>query len=337
MRYLEQLEQGLINAGAHRDYIDLCISYASRLIDCGMPVVFNLDHFSKLLGIELDRFMRMLYISDALYRTLRIPKKRGGYRTISIPTKTLRYTQRWILDNMLVNMRVSKSAMGFQEGCSIVKNAACHLNHRCILSLDIKDFFPSITYEDVFGIFRYYGYTHRLSNLFARLCTVDQRLPQGAPTSPALSNIRCLRMDKRIQALCSRYNAIYTRYADDITISADCDLSTVKQIVIGIINDEGFEVNDKKTHIAYAHQHQEVTGIVVNNGEMHIPKSFKRKLKQQIYYCQKYGPSDHQNHIGDQHNFYKEHLYGKAYYIKMVEPEVGEKILQELDKINWDS
>ena len=143
-------------------------------------------------------------------------------------------------------------------------------------------------------------------------------------------------MDKRIQLLCKAYSANYSRYADDITISGSGNLEKIKNLVIGIIRDEGFEINSRKTRILYPHQRQEITGLVVNNGIIKVPKEYKRELRKEIYFCKKYGPTSHQEHIGDEHSFLKEHLYGKAYYIKMIEPTVGEELLSELDEIDWN-
>ena len=106
-------------------------------------------------------------------------------------------------------------------------------------------------------------------------------------------------------------------------------------VVKEIIENEGFMLNEKKTHIAYAHQRQMVTGLVINNGIVRVPKDFKRELRQEIYYCRKFGVMNHQQYKKDDHSFYKEHLYGKAYFVNMVEPDEGQKFLQELDEIIW--
>lgn len=335
--YIENLKSELIRREFDQDYIDRCVNYAKRLIDAELPVIFDARHLSLLLGINYSRLLFLaLGDKDTLYRTVRIKKKRGGYRTLSIPTVIIKYIQKWILDEIVSKMKVSDAATGFIKGASIKENASMHLNSKCILNLDIKDFFPSIDKSDVYRIFYYYGYTDALANILSEICTFNDQLPQGAPTSPQLSNIRCIKMDKRIQLLCKAYNANYTRYADDITISGSGNLEKIKNIVIGIIRDEGFEINTRKTRILYPHQRQEITGLVINNGIIKVPKEYKRELRKEIYFCKKYGPTSHQEHIGDGHSFLKEHLYGKAYYIKMIEPTVGEGFLSELDEIDWN-
>lgn len=336
-RYLTELNNELEAEGYESEYVCACLEYAENLLNAGLPVIFDPKHFALLLGMDFKLLFIILRSDDVYrYRTIRIPKKHGGYREINMPSMNIKYMQRWILDNILNHMHFSEASLGFRQGTSIVRNAAKHLNKNCILSLDIKDFFPSITYEDVFSIFSYYGYTRELSNLFALICTYKGVLPQGAPSSPALSNLRCLRLDKRLSAYCEAMGATYTRYADDITISCNSNLARVVKYITEIIVSEGFIVNEEKTRIRYSHQRQEVTGLIVNNDKLSIPKEYKRNLKKEIYYCKKYGPYDHQKHIGDNHMFYKEHLYGKAYFVKMVEPELGESLLQQLDEIYCD-
>ena len=101
----------------------------------------------------------------------------------------LKYIQRWILDNILSKIKVSEFATGFCANCSIVDNAKYHINKECVINIDIKDFFPSISFERIFRVFAYYGYTKEVSFFLAKLCTYEDELPQGSPASPMLSNI----------------------------------------------------------------------------------------------------------------------------------------------------
>ena len=335
--YLNALELELIKAEKGEKYRDACMEYASKLIDSGLPVIFDVKHLSLLLGIKHADLVALLILDkDILYRSKEIPKKTGGYRNILMPCVLLKYIQRWILDNILDNISVSKFATGFSKNSSIVLNARKHLGSECILNLDIKDFFPSISVDDIFRIFYYCGYTKELSYTLSKLCTYDGFMPQGAPSSPAISNIRCLNLDKRISLLCEKYYANYTRYADDITISGKSSIIKMLPIIKEIIEAEGFSVNEKKVRVALPHQRQEVTGILINNGKVAVSRKYKRKFYQEIYYCKKYGPAEHQRYIGDKHSYFKEHLYGKAYYIKMIEPDVGQDLLNKLNEIDWD-
>lgn len=335
--YLNSLQQELRSANKSDKYILACCNYAAKLIDSGLPVLFDNRHLALVLGITPLDFGKLLFSIDKFcYHEIKIPKKSGGTRILDIPSVELKYIQRWILDNILNKIHISQYANGFAKNKSILSNAQIHVNSECIINIDLKDFFPSISYEQVFGIFKYYGYTKELSFTLAKLCTYQGILPQGSPASPAITNVLCLKLDKRLAELAKKYQASYSRYADDITFSGEKSIVNLLQIAYEIIVDEGFFVNMGKTHISYKHQRQEVTGLVVNDSQVRVSQSFKRKLRQEIYYCKKYGVRNHLEHINVQRAFYKEHLYGKAYFVNMVEPLLGQKLLNELDSVVWE-
>lgn len=334
--YLKKMKTAIAEAGYDNIYQDACICYAERLFNNNLPVIFDTFHFSRLLGVELDYLHSILFANKCFYTQKFIPKRSGGYRLLEIPALELKSIQRWVLDNILKNIAVSKFAMGFCNHKSIVDNAKVHLNKQCVINMDIKDFFPSITFEQVFRVFYYFGYTKEVSFLLARICAFEGHLPQGAPTSPYLSNIIALKLDARLSALAKTYQADYTRYADDLTFSGSAKMNKLVAIVHGIVADEGFKINPNKTRIQYKSNRQEVTGVIVNGDKVKVNRKYKRELGQQIYYCKMYGVNEHLKRIGCVKTFYKEHLYGKAYFIKMVEPEAGKKFLASLDEIKWD-
>ena len=336
-KYLEELKQGLLSKHKSDNEVQACMDYAQNLLSHNMPVIFDANHLALLLGMESKVLHAYIWGKEnQLYHRVEMPKKQGGTRSLNVPCFTLKIIQRWILDNVLYRMHVSDQAMGFCVGKSIVTNAQSHVGSTVILNMDIKDFFPSITQSNVYSLFRYYGYTKEISFLLAKLCCCNGQLPQGSPASPVISNIMCLKLDKRLSSLARSIHAVYTRYADDITFSGQGNLEKYIGVISQILADEGFTANTKKTRVLRKHQKQEITGLTINENRVCVPKDYKRKLMQEIYYCQKYGYEDHQRHIGDQHRFYKEHLYGKAYYIYMVEPDLGKKLLAELGKINWE-
>lgn len=334
-KYIEALQATCESKSKGKYYTKMCIKYAERLLDNDIPVIFDSKHLSMLLGTDFSYLMSFVFAQDLHYKEVKIPKKNGDTRCLNIPSVPLKYIQRWILDNILSKIKVSEFAYGFIKERSIVDNAKLHTNKECVINMDISNFFPSICYEQVFRIFFYYGYTKEVSFILARLCTYNGCLPQGSPASPYISNIVCLKLDKRLVSLAMKYNADYSRYADDITFSGNSGVRKCIVIISKIIEDEGFSVNMKKTRIAYRHQKQEVTGLIVNGGNVRVDKKYKRKLQQDIYYCQKYGVSDHLSHIGCDKAFYKDYMYGKAYFVKMVEPELGDKIIEQLDNIGW--
>lgn len=167
------------------------------------------------------------------------------------------------------------------------------------------------------------------------LCTNARSvLPQGSPASPTISNLVSLKLDKRLGRLADKIGASYTRYADDITFSGKKTIQKYIELIRKIIYEEGYEINEGKFRLQYAHQRQEVTGLIVNK-EVAIPQKRINELENAIYYCKKYGVVDHMSHIGCEKGFYKEHLYGLAYFIKMVNPEKGLKYLLQLNEIEW--
>ena len=336
--YLKELLLLLRENNEKEKDIKACLEYAENLMDLSLPVIFNKTHFSLLVGrdlYEITAIMSTLEIN--YYSTLQIPKKKGGNRKLLIPAMSLRLIQKWILKNILNNIPISDYANGFYKKRSIVTNAEKHIGKNCIINLDLKDFFPSITLEQVFRIFYYYGYTKEISYLLARLCTYNKALPQGSPASPYISNIVCLKLDKRLSKLAITYKANYTRYADDITFSGDYGIEKIINIAKDIIKEEGFKINNNKTRIAYKHERQEVTGLIISKNKISVKKKYKKKLLQEIYYCKKYGVHSHLKHIKSQKAFYKDHMYGKAYFINMVDKDLGKRIINELDEINWES
>lgn len=333
--YVNKLKNKMLEADYDMTYIELCEEYSTRLLQNGLPVIFDRKHLALLLGLKEEYLKTLIVLSDELYKEVRVPKSLGGYREIDIPVEGLKYVQRWILDNILYNIKISKVAKGFVPKLSIKENAEKHIRKECLITVDIKDFFPSIKFETVYRIFSYFGYTNDMAYVFAKLCTRDELLPQGAPTSPYISNIVCLKLDKRLLKLTESLSADYTRYADDITISGDKNIEKYTDLIVKIINEEGFEININKTRVKYRHDRQMVTGLVVND-KVSVPKKLKKYLSQQIYFCQKYGISGHLKHINCDKSNYKEHLYGLAYFIKMVENEEGIKFLGGLNAITWD-
>ena len=334
--YLTDLEVALKENGFSENYINLCIQYCNRLIQNQLPVIFDLDHLCKLLGVSKKYLVKIIFATERFYKTAKIPKKKSGeFREVVIPTNGLMYIQRWILDNVLYNLHISDFSTGFRKEYSIVDNANPHVNKDCILNLDIKDFFPSITFERVFLIFYYHGYTKELSYYLAKLCTLNERLPQGAPSSPYISNIICLKLDKRLSVLASNLGADYSRYADDITISGPKYIKDNINFFESIIIDEGFACNHEKKRTVFRHERQMVTGLVVND-KVKVPKKTKNYLRQQIYYCKRFGVYNNLKWQNCDKSNYKSHLYGLAYYIFMVEEQRGKKFLDELDTIIWE-
>ena len=144
--YIEKLIVEIEKQGMSINYASKCTRYATRLLDDNLPVIFDIEHFALLIGISLPDLTKMIFGDEKFYSQLRIPKKCSGFREIDSPSMDLKYIQRWILKNILNKIHISEFAVGFCENKSILDNAKRHLNQHCIVNLDIKDFFPSISF-----------------------------------------------------------------------------------------------------------------------------------------------------------------------------------------------
>ena len=335
------MEEDVLDYALDKNLIDLetkalIEEYDARLTQNNVPIVYNLRHLRKILQIKKQDQNKLFGPQrQAAYRTFLIPKKRGGTRKIEAPIDQLRIIQKWIKKRILDKFSVSEAANGFVKKRSIYNNALPHTNKELVINLDLKDFFPSITYSDVFKVFIYMGYTKEVSHLLTQLCTNGNNvLPQGSPASPSLSNLICLKLDKRISSLAKKNGFTYTRYADDITISGEKNIVNSLPLICRIIREEGFVINQEKTRLQYSSHRQEVTGLTVNK-KVSITKKMKKEIEDAIYYCSKYGVVSHMERIKCNKAFYKEHLYGIAFFVNMIDQNKGKAYLQALDRIEW--
>jgi len=192
--------------------IKYALSYARSLYHANLPIIFSQNHLSLLVGYNINYIRSASSTnSDQFYRCYKIKKKSSdAMRTICEPLPSLKEIQRWILDNILIRVPISKFAKAYVVGSSIKSNARFHLRQKIVLRLDVKDFFPSIKGQNVFYIFKQLGYSAEVSAMLTGLTTLKNSLPQGAPTSPTLSNIFMGRCDARIAGYCLARKIRYT-------------------------------------------------------------------------------------------------------------------------------
>lgn len=310
--------------------------YTNRLTRNNVPIIFNLRHLRIYLDIKKSEQNKFFGVNKySLYKEFYIPKKMGGFRKIQAPCEALEQKQKWVKENILDKIIFSDNAKGFKKGTNIFDNAVEHCNKKYVLNIDLQDFFPSITYSKVFKLFCYIGYNREVSHLLTKLCTDAKNvLPQGAPTSPIISNLVNVKLDKRLHCFAKSIGGAYTRYADDITISSDTNPSKYLSVLNKIIEEEGYVINNKKTRIQNSGQRQEVTGLIVNS-KVTVNRAIKNELDKAIYFINKYGLKEHLMYIKCEKIHYKEHLFGLAYFVKMIERDLGIKYLKELNKIEW--
>lgn len=270
------------------EYTEKYVAYAKNLFKKKLPIVVSPAHLSMLIGIDHQYVCKMAYSSEKFYRHFTIKKSNGKSRDIYEPLPDLKFVQHWILKNILENCPVSDYAKAFVKGKTLKHNARFHKAQMVVVTMDIKDFFPSIKLFDVFSLYKEMGYWDDVAWFLAHLCCHKQALPQGAPTSPYLSNIRLLKLDEAIVKYTSEEKIRYTRYADDLTFSGNLNPHKVISKISKLIYAEGFILNSQKTRVAYQNARQEVTGIVVNS-HMQVPKEQRKHIRQQVYYISKYG------------------------------------------------
>ncbi len=249
---------------------------------------------ARRLGVS-ERELRAVTVA---YRAFHVPKSTGGTRTILAPAPPLKAMQRRILHRLFRRLNAHPSATGFERGHSIVSNALPHVGQELLIKLDIRDFFGATPAERVQHYLYRIGWDAEATSLLIRLCTHENALPQGAPTSPRLSNLVNYRLDARLAEFARRRELAYSRYADDLTFSGPARsrssrfdakmepvpvpverINDVIHEVKEIVAEEGYALHtDKKLRIARRHDRQLVTGLVVND-KVQLPRATRRRLR----------------------------------------------------------
>ncbi|UXV22130.1 reverse transcriptase family protein [Pseudomonas fluorescens] len=308
------------NRGISREMISVYLPYIKKLCETSSPVVFELEHLSLLIGVEQHELRKMINSSNSFYHTFQIKKRSGGLRTIQAPYPSLLMCQNWIYKNILINKPVHTVAHGFVPGRSIFSNASAHLNSKCLMKMDLKDFFPSIRINWVINFFKSIGYADNVSFYLAALCCSDGRLVQGSSTSPFLTNILLVGLDERLSLLAKAYGLKFTRYADDLTFSGDYIPHKLIGIITEVVADYGLEVNDKKTRLQTNSNQKIVTGLSVAGSVLAVPRKFKRELKAHLHYIRRYGFDSHVAKMKIRNPYYVDSIVGKLNFWLQAEP-----------------
>ncbi len=251
---IEKLEKHEINA-----LVLLSIEEPKELCDFLKMHIYKLEHF----------------INNPQYKQYIIPKKKGGIRKISEPEYFLKRIQKRLNYYFQAYYLIVKprEVHGFVVNphylgtyCNIAENAKMHVKKKCVLNIDIADFFPSITAKQVKNVFeQYFLYNQQVATALTLLTTYKGKLPTGAPTSPVLSNFVCMELDKNLNDFCKMHDITYSRYADDLTFSANYEISTDNILdIINLIMKRGFRINEKKLRMKKSNRRQIVTGLTVN-------------------------------------------------------------------------
>ena len=306
-----------------------------------LPILRDLQDLSDKLDLKLGDISWLSYHRDVStvdhYKRFKVPKRNGKDRLIAAPKSKLKLAQAWINQEILNNFEPENEAMAFRPGKNILHNALLHSNQGTIMRMDLKDFFPSIGFPRTRGLFHSMGYSSGIASVLALLCTDSEKkeiefeskkqyvsvgprvLPQGAPTSPAISNLLASQLDKRIRGYLKFIDSkwSYTRYADDLVLShpnKNIEVGRLLAYLENVIHDEGFIVNQAKTTIMRSPNRQMVTGLVMSNNGPRIQKKYLRNVRAMLHNAKKEFSQDHAVLNIDE-------IKGKLAFIRMIMPD----------------
>lgn len=321
---------------------------------------------ANLLDVKYNHLIYFLYRTNQKkrYSSFDIKKKNGKIRKISTPSSNIKILQQKLNQVLKAVYNPKPSVHGFVNERSIVSNANKHIGKKYVFNIDLKDFFPAINFGRVRGMFmgKPYNLPRKVSTVLAHLCCYDRQLPQGAPTSPIISNMICGKLDSQLQQIASKYRCVYSRYADDITFSTTLRkfpsgiaiTNDFEQIVPSdelkeVIKGNGFEINLKKVWLRGQDERQEVTGLIVNQFP-NVRKRFLNQIRAMLHAWEKYGIENANAEFAEKYDYkhrppfketpyFKYVLKGKIEYVGMVRGKdsfIFSKLNNALRKLDHD-
>lgn len=337
-----------------------------------LPPILTLKHLSKVTKVRYEKLKCFVYRTspENNYKRFSIKKRTSGYRKISVPEPDLMKVQDWISQNILQLPSVHAASKAFRKNDSILKCAEIHCGAKWMIKIDVADFFGSITEIQACRVFKKIGYNPLISFQMGRICTdllprSDKykmqswqvfegkysiaehqqenlgRLPQGAPSSPPLSNLVMIELDDAISDLAEMHNLRYTRYSDDITFSTKKDFSRKQAVefinaVAAILKADGLYLNRRKTVIVPPGARKIVLGLLVDREYPNLTRDFKDNLRQHLYYIETLGIEEHMRRrefdsIG---GLYR-HILGLINYANLVDPAYSHKMKQKFKSLPW--
>jgi RNA-directed DNA polymerase len=335
-----------------------------------VPALDDLSDLARLLQVPLDQLSWLADVQGRqrrtpdgpyhLYRYRWVDRPGAVPRLLEPPTPLLRHVLRRLLDEVLVWVPVHPAAHGFVPGRSALSHARLHVAADQVVTLDLRNFFTAVTAARVRGLFSTMGYpdgvvrtltglvSHRTpAHVLGRMPPGGDsstrhllrarlrapHLPQGAPTSPALANLACFVLDRRLAGYAAAAGWTYGRYADDLTFSGPASLAAPRlvRVVSDIVPDEGFALHAGKTRVMRSSQRQQVTGIVVNTG-LAVPRGTEDRLRAVLHDARLRGPAAANR---EQHPHFRAHLEGRVTWAEAVNPVRGRRLRLEFDAIIW--
>ena len=256
------------------------------------PFIYDYYQLASFFCMKPSWISKVMDDIPGHYRQIEIPKKSGGIRELNQPLGNLAEMQKIIYREILCKLPISPYATAYHLGAHLTDNAAPHIGKRYLLKMDITDFFDSIRFDMIVSsVFNTSRYPKHIGAMLTAFCCLEDVLPQGSCTSPALSNLVMKHFDDTFGDWCRRHRFSYTRYSDDITVSGDSSLYPAFCVAKDMLEKMGFELNERKTHFVTNASRQTVTGLTVNE-KVSVNSAYKKKLRQELYYVSKYGIPD---------------------------------------------
>lgn len=338
-----------------------------------LPAILSLNHLANRTKVPYQYLRRVVDRSDhETYRKFSIRKRSGGRRFIHVPAPSLSHVQKWINAYILRNVPVHRCSFAFAPGSSIFDCASRHCGAQWLIKMDITGFFESVSEIQAFRVFKELGYQPLVSLELARIVTIAPAsqsprhrdpvwkvkqantsipsystgalgyLPQGAPTSPMLSNLVMKTIDGEIYAAAKDAGLVYTRYSDDLTFSTRLrnfrrgQASEFIHHIEKILSPAGFRPQHRKTTIVPPGSRKIVLGLVVDGNKPRLRREFKDNLRLHIHYLEKVGPTEHAK-ARDFHTIWgmKSHLRGLIDFANMIEPDYAAALLQRFKNVDW--
>lgn len=290
---------------------------------------FLLSLFSFNNKLSDDEKIKKMYIisnnKSKYYKKYIIRKRNGKKRRILSPYYELKKIQQNILNNLLYEKSSSRYATAYIKRIKLIENAVMHTGYKYILKLDISNFFENISYVDIYNIYKEYGFSDKICGLLANLTTYNDYLPQGAPTSPYLSNLVLRDFDYKVGNWCKQRNINYTRYSDDMTFSMNEYNKDIIRFIRVNLYKYNLELNNEKIHLINNSKKQKITGIIVNE-KLQVDIKYRKKIRQEMYYIKKYGLDEHLKVIDEEKDYYLNSLYGRIMFVLAIDKKNKEFI-----------
>lgn len=330
--YKKIFREKALNSAYSEENIIKCLRYSENLINNNLPIIYNSYHLSGLVGYQHDYLSRAILSTQFFYRDFKIEKKNGKSRKIAEPLPSLKEIQYFILKEILYKQKVSKFCKSYIPKKKFREYLKFHSNEKEVVTLDIKDFFPSIKFNLIYNYFLKIGYSRDVSLYVSCLCTyadIDSEkkvntsiryLPQGAPTSPYLSNLVLIDFDNDVANYCFKNKIKYTRYADDMAFSGD---SIQKNDLVEFVKNQlkryNLELNEEKTNYMKQNVPQIISGVIVNK-KLQLPKKERNDIRKVMYFIMKYNIESHLERTNETREYYISHLLGRIQYALNLNP-----------------